>query len=221
MESLLDLIRRRILRPGDRLPSQRQLVSRMSLSQTAIREALRSLASIGVIDIHPGRGTFVRRISPEMLINPESLFFILQRETLLEALEVRKILEVEAVALAAERATSDDLAELERVLKQIEQGVRSNEKPHAHAPYFHLAIARASHNHVLINMVKSFVRLLQRGAQVILERVPAAKEREYQIHAELYEPILRRDAEEARRRMRRHLEDAKNLILQGFSDLEP
>lgn len=99
-------------------------------------------------------------------------------------------------------------------------GVRSDSVPPlAHAPYFHLAIAKATHNQVLTSMVKSFVRLLQRGAEIIVERVPEAKEREYRIHAALYEPILRRDPEEARRRMHQHLEEAKNLILQGFSEL--
>lgn len=217
MESLLDLIRRGVLRQGDRLPSQRELVSRMGLSQTAIREALRGLASIGVINIHPGRGAFVCSISPEMLIHPESLFYLLKRESLLQAIEVRKILEVEAIGLAAERATSEDLAELERILKRIEQGVQSNESPLQHAPHFHVAIAKATQNQVLANMVKSFVHLMQRGAEVIAEEVPEAREREYRLHAELYEAILQRDPEEAQRRMRIHLEQAKELVLRGFS----
>lgn len=217
MESLLDLIRRGVLRQGDRLPSQRELVSRMGLSQTAVREALRGLASIGVIAVHPGRGAFVRSISPEMLIHPESLFYILERESLLQAIEVRRILEVEAIGLAAERAGAEDLAELERILNRIEQGLHSKESPLQHAPHFHLAIAKATQNQVLANMVKSFVRLLQRGAEVIAEEVPEAREREYRMHAELYEAILRHDPEEARRRMRLHLDQAKELVLRGFS----
>ena len=219
MECLLDLIRRGALKPGDRLPSQRQLISSMGLSQTAVREALRSLAGAGLIQMHPGRGAFVRTISPEMLVHPESLFYILQRESLLQAIEVRRILEVEAIGLAAERASSDDLGELEHILQQIEHGVRSNENPLGHAPVFHLAIAKATQNQVLTNMVKSFVRLLQRGAEVIMEQLPEAREREYRMHAELYEPILTRDPEEARRRMRVHLDEAKELILEGFSRL--
>jgi GntR family transcriptional repressor for pyruvate dehydrogenase complex len=152
-----------------------------------------------------------------MLIHPESLLFILQRETLLQAIEVRKILEVEAIALAAERATPEDLAELERILEDIDRGCKSDVNPFQHAPYFHHAIAKASHNQVLANMVKSFVRLMQRGAEVIAEQIPNHREREYKIHAELYEPILRRDPEQARERMRLHIDDAKNLITQGFS----
>jgi GntR family transcriptional regulator, transcriptional repressor for pyruvate dehydrogenase complex len=220
MDTLLDLIRRRVLKPGDRLPSQRQLVVQMGLSYTVVREALRGLASIGLIEVHPGRGAFVRSISPEMLIDPESLFFILQREALLQAIEVRRILEVESIALAAERATTEDLKELERVLKQIEQGVHEQEKPLRYAPHFHYAIAKATHNQVLSNMVKSFIRLLQRGADIIATRLPEAKELEYRAHAELYEPILRRDPDEARRRMLLHLEESKGLIVRGFAEIE-
>src|SRR5215472_11000391 len=86
-------------------------------------------------------------------------------------------------------------------------------------PTFITPSPKASHNQVLANMVKSFVRLLLRGAEVIAERVPEHRQREYRIHAELYEPILRRDPEQARTRMREHLEDAKELIIQGFSEI--
>lgn len=216
MEKLVDFIRHKVLRPGDQLPSQRELASRMDLSHTVIREALRALASIGIIEIRPGRGAFVRSVSPDMLVDPESLYHILERETLLHALEVRKVLEVEAIALAAERATSQDLAELEGILRQIVKGSHSVESPLQ--SYFHLAIAKATHNPVLINMIKSFVRLLQLGDKVVAEQVPGAKEREYRLHAPLYEAILRRDPAEARRRMAHHLEVAKADILKGFSE---
>jgi GntR family transcriptional regulator, transcriptional repressor for pyruvate dehydrogenase complex len=218
IESLLGLIRQGLIRPGDRLPAQRELVSQMGLSRPAVREALRGLASLGMIEIIAGRGAFVKRIAPEALINPEALSFLLERETVLHAIEVRQILEVEAIGLAAERATAEDLAEMEKVLQQIRDGLGDGEKPLRHAPYFHLAIAKATHNPVLMNMVKSFVRLMTRAAEVIAERVPAAKAREYRLHAELYEAIAARDPHEARRRMREHLEESKSLVLQGFAE---
>jgi GntR family transcriptional regulator, transcriptional repressor for pyruvate dehydrogenase complex len=221
IQCILDLIRRRVLRPGDRLPSQRELVVQMGLSHTAVREALRGLASMGVLEIQPGRGVFVRSISSEMLINPESLFFNLQREALLDAIEVRRVLEVEAIGLAAERATAEDLRQMERILKQIEERVHSDEDPSPQEPVqFHLAIAKATHNVVLTNMVKSFAGLLMRGAEVIVRRVPEIKVRDYRMHLKLYKCVLRREPEEARRCMREHLEESKELILQGFSEIE-
>jgi GntR family transcriptional repressor for pyruvate dehydrogenase complex len=218
MNSLLDLIRRRVFKPGDRLPSQRDLVTRMRVSQTAVREALRGLSSIGVIDVQPGRGAFVRSVSPETVVRPESMFFLLQRESLLQAIEVRKILEVEAIALAAERATDEDLAHMERALSAIDEGLRTNQDPFRHSPYFHLSIAKATHNAVLTNMVESFVRLLVQGAQIIGERAPEARAEEYVMHKVLFDAVAKRDPEFARERMREHLDEARWLILLGFSD---
>lgn len=219
-ESILNLIEQGVLRPGDRLPPQRQLCAQMSLSQTAVREALRGLASIGVIEIQPGRGTFVSRIRPDLLVRPEALFGILERETLLQALEVRRILEVEAIALAAQRATEGDLREIETELRQIQMGLKSDDKALLHSPKFHLAIAKATHNEVLGDIIKPFLRIMARGAQVIAEKVPEAKEREYGLHVELYEAILTRDPEEARKRMRLHLDEAEKLIIEGYSAIQ-
>jgi GntR family transcriptional regulator, transcriptional repressor for pyruvate dehydrogenase complex len=219
MRSLLSHIREGILRAGDRLPSERELVTQMGLSRTGVREALRGLASSGIIEILPGRGAFVRRVSPELLVDPEALLFILERETLLHAIEVRRILEVEAIALAAERAIGEDLAEMERALQQMEIAVDSNENPLGQSAHFHLAVAKATHNPVLYNMVKSFVRLIAHAAPLIAERVPEARASEHPQHVELYEPVLQRNPEEARRRMHIHLEVAKANILQCFPDL--
>jgi len=219
VESILELVRRGVLRPGDRLPPQRKLVTQMGLSQTAVREALRALATIGVIETRPGYGTFVRSISPEMLVRPESLFFLLERETLLHALEVRMILEVEGIALAAERATPDDLKALETTLGQIEQALHSGEKSvFRYSPQFHLAIARATHNPVLLSLMKPFIRLLIHHAAIVGERHPHAREIEYGSHAYLLEPILKRDPKEARRRMRLHLEESGKMVVQAFSE---
>ncbi len=220
VSSLLDMIRRRVLRPGDRLPSQRDLMGRMGVSQTAIREALRSLTSIGVIEVHPGKGAFVKSVAPEMLVHPESMFFLLQRETMLHALEVRQILEVEAIALATERVTEDDLEELRQTLGKIETGVRTGDRPFQYSPFFHLAIARAAHNEVLTNMVQSFVRLLLEGANLIGPHAPGALENEYRSHALLLDAIVAGDAEASREAMREHLRVARNLIESGFDEFE-
>lgn len=219
MKALLSHIREGILRPGDRIPSERELVLQMGLSRTGVREALRGLASCGVIEILPGRGAFVRRVSPELLVDSESLLFILERETLLHAVEVRRILEVETIALAAERATSDDLAEMEHILRQVEAVVNSQENPLSQSPHFHLAVAKAAHNPVLYSMVKSFVRLIARAAPLIAKRVPESIPEEYPQHFALYEAVRQRDPEEARARMRVHLDVAKRQILRCFPDL--
>lgn len=219
MRALLSHIRQGIFRPGEQLPSERDLVNQLGLSRTGVREALRGLASCGVIEILSGRGAFVRRISPEMLVDSDSLLFILEKETLLHAIEVRRILEVETIALAAERATDDDFAEMERILRLVEAAVDSDENPLGQSSQFHVAVARAAHNPVLYNMVKPFVRLITRSAPLIAKHVPESIQQEYPQHFALYEAVKERNPEEARARMRQHLEVAKVHILQCFPNL--
>jgi DNA-binding FadR family transcriptional regulator len=172
MNSILDLIQRGVLRPGDPLPSQRDLVVRMGLSRAALREGLSALSSLGVLEISHGRTTFVRK------------------------------------------------KELERLLRQMERAVASGEKPLGHSAAFHLAISKATHNPVLIDVVRPFIRLISRASDTIAAKAPASREREYRVHAELYESMVARDAEEARRRMRRHLEVARDAILEAFPQHE-
>lgn len=219
MESLLGLLHQGKLKPGDRLPSQRELSSMMGLSATVVREALRGLASMKVIHVVHGRGAYVSQVSPKDLIRPEALFAVLQRETLLHAIEVRGILEVEGIALAAERSTAADLLEMERSLSRVEQALVAGDDPLMHSPSFHMALAAATHNPVLAEIIKPFVGLMARGARVISGNVPQAVSRELESHRELYEAVRSRDPQEARRCMRAHLEEAKGLIIKGFSQL--
>jgi GntR family transcriptional repressor for pyruvate dehydrogenase complex len=218
METILAQIKRGALRPGDRLPPLRELVVRLGISQTAIREALRGLVGRGVIELQPGRGAFVRNVSSDVLVHPESLFLLLKQETLTHAIEVRKALEMEAIGLAAERATDDDLAEMERILRKIQRTTKSEDGPFRHSLDFHLAIAQATHNPLMVNMVKSFVSLLKQGAD-LGKFTPEAREREYRLHAELYDAIAKKNVLEARQRMRKHLELSKTDATKGLLTL--
>lgn len=219
MRAILSHIREGIFSPGQQLPSERDLVEQMGLSRTAVREALRGLASCGVIEILSGRGAFVRRISPELLVDSDSLLYILEKETFLHAIEVRRILEVETVALAAVRATEEDLSEMERVLRSVEDAVASGENPLGQSSQFHLVVAKAAHNPVLYSMVKPFVRLITRSAPLIGKHVPQSIQQEYPQHRALYDAIRQRNPEEARAHMRRHLEVAETHILECFPNL--
>ncbi len=221
MEYLLGLLHQGKLKPGDRLPSQRELASLMGLSTTVVREALRGLASMKVIHVVHGRGAYVSEVSPKDLIRPEALLLVLEREALLEAIEVRGILEVEAIALAAERHTDADLREIERVLSRIKRALDLGKDPLMQSPSFHLALAAAAHNSILAELIKPFIGLMAKGAGVISKSKCAgeAMRREWASHAELYEAVRSRDPEKARCCMRSHLEEAKFLILNGFNEL--
>jgi GntR family transcriptional regulator, transcriptional repressor for pyruvate dehydrogenase complex len=218
MNRLIGLVRSGELKPGDRLPTQRELPQMLGLSQTVIREAIRGLAAMGIVEIRHGQGVFVRSVSAEMLIEPETLFFLLEKEAFFQAIEVRRILEVEAVALAAERATPEDLAGLRDLLQQMNAAAKSAD-PLRYSAEFHMRLARASHNDVLAAMMQSFIRLIAQAATPIARAVPDASEQEYPQHYALYRAVASGDPEKARQQMRKHVATAERHLRATFLSL--
>ena len=100
------------LKSGDQLPPERDLAAQFKVSRTSVREALRTLESLGLIEIRPGEGTFVREVSVESLIEPLAHVILSQREAVGELFEARRLLEPALAGLAARRATQDDLHEM-------------------------------------------------------------------------------------------------------------
>src|SRR5215831_17829561 len=106
------------LKGGDRLPPERDLADKFVVSRTSVREALRALESLGLVEIRPGEGTFVREVSVESLIEPLALVMVSQREAIAELFEARQMLEPAIAALAARRATPEEVREMERILEE-------------------------------------------------------------------------------------------------------
>src|SRR5437762_9392216 len=105
------------LKSGDQLPPERDLAEKFLVSRTSVREALRALESVGLIEIRPGEGTFVREISVEALVEPLALVLLSQRAMIEELFEARRMLEPVIAGLAARRATKDEVQEMERILE--------------------------------------------------------------------------------------------------------
>src|SRR2546426_928581 len=106
------------LKSGDRLPPERDLAEKFVVSRSSVREALRALESLGLVEIRAGEGTFVREVSVESLIEPLALMMVAQREAIAELFEARRLLEPGIAALAASRATLEEVAEMERILEE-------------------------------------------------------------------------------------------------------
>src|SRR5947208_12339953 len=102
------------LKSGDQLPPERDLAEKFVVSRTSVREALRALESLGLIEIRPGEGTFVREVSIESLIEPLALVMASQREAIGELFEARRMIEPIIAGMAAPRATRDEVQERER-----------------------------------------------------------------------------------------------------------
>ncbi|MER7889958.1 FCD domain-containing protein [Micromonospora sp. NPDC094482] len=143
------------LRPGDRLPREPDLAERLGLSRNSLREAVRALSLIRVLDVRQGDGTYVTSLDPALLLDALSFVVDFHRDdTVLEFLEVRRILEPAATALAAQRATETDLAALRGVLDGLGDDPSIDELV-ANDLEFHRLIAVCAGNKVLSSLLDS------------------------------------------------------------------
>src|SRR5438477_1312115 len=106
------------LKSGDQLPPERDLAEKFLVSRTSVREALRALESVGLIEIRPGEGTFVKEVSVEALVEPLALVLLSQREMIGDLFEARRMLEPVIAGLAARRASREEVTEMERILDE-------------------------------------------------------------------------------------------------------
>jgi len=206
---IMELIRAQGMKQGDRLPTESELMGRMEVGRSSVREALRGLAVLGVVIIRQGQGTFVKSPTPRASAADTGIMAIsaaLARGLTEELLEAREIIEVRIAGLAARRATAEDLAELRRVVEDAQAAVAAGQSCALLSPQFHLCVARAAHNDVLEGFVASYLDLLgERG--VALERLPGYVEWEVREHDLIRQAIAARDVRRAASLMRDHLKD--------------
>ena len=149
IESLLD---RGELHPGDQLPPERALAEQFQVSRASVREALRSLELLGVVETHAGGGTFVRRTAPEDLARPLSNL-IVRGHTIADVIEVRGLIEPAIAAAAAKRITAAELIELRTILEDQGRKVAAGEPYAEEDTRFHELIGQAARNELLTTML--------------------------------------------------------------------
>jgi len=200
---LLEHISQRRLRPGDALPTERELTQVYRVGRSSVREALRMLQSNGLIK-SAGKGAFVVAEFANPLNHSLHLLLALRETDLRELFEVRKILEGETAALAAARRTEDDLAQMERAIAEMVEGLAAQDWYIEADLRFHLTIAAATRNRIALRMMQAVRDLLQRALGSIYH-IPGSPQRSIEQHRLIFEAIARGDGDGARRRMQEHL----------------
>src|SRR5918996_949939 len=203
------LIERGGLKPGDRLPAERELAVQIGVSRPSVRAGLRALAAMGVVQSRHGAGTFIRGGPPVLGSEPLSFLAALHGFTRDEMFEARRVLEVGVAGLAAERATGEHLAS---IAEEITGMYASLEEPHAflrHDIRFHRAVATASGNPILASLVEMVSALFYEQRRETAARASDRDMRDAaEMHRRIYQAIRGRDAESARRLMHAHLVQA-------------
>ena len=209
-------IRKGTLRPGDRLPTEAQVVERFAVSRTVVREALSKLQAGGLVETRHGIGTFVleSRQPANFRIAPQEL------ETLVDVLallELRMSVEAEAAALAAQRRTAAQLTSIRRALAEFEASIGPEGDAVGPDFQFHLEIARATGNRhftELMNYLGTMIipRTRVNSARLAHEDRAAYLDRVHREHESICDAIARRDPDAARAAMRTHLANSRERL---------
>ena len=203
------------LRPGDKLPSERELAELLKVSRSSIRDAIRGLELMGMVEPRQGAGTIVREISSDALVNPFSNALKRRRESVSELLDFRKMLEPPLAARAATNVSAEEIAEMEEILVRQEIKLAKAESAVAEDSEFHYSVALASGNSVVLKVLDILMDLLRDTRERSLQ-VEGRPQKSIAGHRRILAAIKRHDAEGAKAAMRRHIEDVEEIVLDGF-----
>ena len=212
IKQIVNLIKNNELKPGDKLPSERELAEKLSIGRASLREAFRVLESRGLIKSRPGRGRFVREIKKDAFIDSKNIILSLEKSSILELLEAREVFEVKTAEFAAQRATPEDIGMIEDALNRMrEKKVTDNERIESDAG-FHLAIARASHNFAFINIMRLHMDLLKETREKTWQ-VPGRRKEQWEEHKAIFQAIKEHNSKKAAEAMLKHLKSVRRVVV--------
>ena len=192
--------------PGTRLPSESALCASLNVGRSTLREALKSLAFVGMVRMRAGDGTYVAEGSSRLLDRVMARGLLKTEKDLADVCETRILLETELAAMAAERATAADRRRLRTLGAELEASLAGEGRPYNQLDVeFHLAIAEASQNRLLRRLLVDISALLADWITKSQE-FPGGRESAHKYHTRILNFILEGNAESARREMRQHLE---------------
>jgi GntR family transcriptional repressor for pyruvate dehydrogenase complex len=216
VNSLLNLIKEKQLLPGDKLPPERELARLMNVGRPALREALRALSIMNVIEIRPGSGAYVSALQPEQLVQHLGFVFVLDNSTIFQLFDARKTLEGHAISLAAEQITAEEIARLESLLAQMVANTHDPVKCDELDREFHKTIAAAARNPIILQFI-SVLNQLGSDSRRRTYRLPEALRQALVEHREIINALQAHNPEQAQRNMLNHLTRAEQNLRQLLS----
>jgi GntR family transcriptional regulator, transcriptional repressor for pyruvate dehydrogenase complex len=207
VDQIRGLIRSERLRPGDRLPSERDLGERMRVSRVTVREALRVLEASGLIEIRVGArgGAFVTSPSSSKIGTGLADLISLSPLTAAEVTEARQVFELGIIPMVVERATDDDIAELRDMVAQHQVALKNGRYAMSMSAAFHVRVAACTHNAAIEMLVHSFHGPLLMSLREAQVAAPLMGHRGTNEHRDFVEAVAARDLERAEEIMRTHL----------------
>lgn len=204
VSQLLAMVKARTLKPGDRLPCEREMAERFKVSRPTVREALRALVVLGVLKARHGSGIFVSALEATEILGPLSFFLTLQDVQVDQLYEARRLIEGEIAGLAARNATAGDVAELRQYIADQEQVVRDPQSYRESDGSFHRKLAQVAGNPFLARASES-LGVLGLEFRKIASETPTVLESSIRDHHVIVDCMAAGDADGARIGMQAHM----------------
>jgi GntR family transcriptional repressor for pyruvate dehydrogenase complex len=204
------------LQPGDKLPAERELAEKLGVSRSSIRDAMRRLHLIGLVEPRQGAGTVVREISPETLVSPLSNVIAHKRQLVSELLDFRVMLEPPLAARAAEHAAAEQVSRMEEILGRQAKLLQAGQLAVEEDAEFHYCIAQASGNSVVLKVLDVVMDLLRETRSQSLQ-TEGRPMKSLAGHKRILAAIKRRDGAAAEAAMRQHIGDVGKIVSHKLS----
>jgi GntR family transcriptional regulator, transcriptional repressor for pyruvate dehydrogenase complex len=222
VDQITGLIARGALKPGDRIPSEKMLCNQFGVGRTSVREALRSLSVMGILESRAGDGTFVAKSSDRCLERAFQWGLLLNPKVVEDLVETRLTLESHAASLAAARATPQNLRTIEEAIRGMEESISDPESYLEFDMAFHLEIARATQNGILENLLSTIRAYLQATIREALRPTPgrdSSRRATLSIdqHKKILAALKARNPRAARQAMSRHILSPRADLLRHLS----
>ncbi len=220
---LLELIRERGFKPGDKLPSERDLAALFGMSRSAVRESLIRLDTLRIVESRPKSGVYLQPYGAERSIEAMVLFaetnMPLTAAEVAQSVELRSVLESEAMRLACLRRTQEDLDRLQKILSDSAAAIARGETLAEYDAVFHKAIVAATKNDVLLRFINVFYLMSRKRREIYFHEKQQSK-RSHAQHLQLYGAIEAQDAELGQQILRRHLKGVDAYFRMFFSETQ-
>lgn len=212
-EELQAMIRSAEYKPGDKLPTEGELMEKFSVSRITVREAVRKLRTMGLVEVRQGDGTFVKELTPNSFMKPLLSMLSLDKKNLRDVFEVRLVIECKAAELAARRATGEQLEKMRQHLSGMEQSIAAGnpEQYNEQDMLFHYAILQSSGNQIITAIGDMIVSMIRDSIRASISP-PNALENSIAMHKKIYSAIAQKDPTGAVAAMQQHLEGGASYI---------
>lgn len=221
LDNIVKAIKEGVWQPGSRIPSEQELATAFSVSRNSIREAVKTLNKMGVLESRPGQGTFLSSDAIRRILYSEFIEKGYDGVSLLEITEIRILLESQSAFWAAKRATDEELEELKELLRRSHECLENNLECQDQVHFaFHEAVVRLSKNSFVIRLLSSIQAEIdaQRAkyAEIsVVDQMDSIRDQEEIINA-----ILKREPEKARKAMEKHLNKGLFILAPHFPEVK-